>query len=141
MTMITTPSVHGTSTATRTLWRPVALAGLAAAAATTVVAAIAREAGVSLTMDGEPLPLAAFAQLTLVAATLGSGLAVALRRWARRPRRTFTITTVTLTALSFVPDVIASVSAGTRVTLIATHVVAAAIVIPVMALRLPHHRD
>ena len=53
-----------------------------------------------------------------------------------RPRRTFVSTTLVLTALSFVPDVLADAQASTKLTLMLTHVVAAAIVIPALASRL-----
>ncbi len=42
-----------------------------------------------------------------------------------------------LTALSIVPDVILSAAISTKVTLVLTHLVAAAIVIPALARRLP----
>lgn len=129
------------ATANRAFWRPAGLAAVGAAAATTAVAAIARAAGVSLTIDGEAIPLAGFAQLTLMCTVLGIGLAAAMRRWARRPRRTFVVTTVVLTALSFVPDLVVLASLGTRAALITTHLVAAAIVIPVLAARLGHERN
>ncbi len=48
-------------------------------------------------------------------------------------------TTVVLTALSVVPDVILSASAATKATLILTHLVAAAIVIPALSSRLSEH--
>jgi hypothetical protein len=140
---ITASSTVRTASATsnRSIWRHAALAALAAAAATSAVAAVAREAGVPLAIDGEPIPAAGFANLTLMCTVLGFGLAVAMRRWARTPRRTFVRTTVALTALSFIPDLMASVSADTRMTLMATHVVAAAIVIPAIAARLRQGRD
>ena len=61
----------------------------------------------------------------LIARTLG--------RRARRPRSTFVRTTIVLTALSIVPDVILSAAISTKVTLVLTHLVAAAIVIPALA--------
>jgi hypothetical protein len=63
-------------------------------------------------------------------------LAVVLRRFARRPRRAFVRTTVALTVLSLVPDIIADAASSTKVLLMVTHVVAAAIVIPAVARRL-----
>ncbi len=59
-----------------------------------------------------------------------------LSRTARRPRRTFVRTTVVLTALSLVPDVIADAAPATKALLMLTHLVAAAIVIPAVARRL-----
>ena len=72
---------------------------------------------------------------------LGFGLAVAMRRWARHPRRTFLRSTVALTAFSFIPDLIAPASCDTRATLMATHVLAAVIFIPAIAARLHQGRS
>jgi Family of unknown function (DUF6069) len=55
---------------------------------------------------------------------------------AARPQRTFTTTTVALTGVSFVPDLVIAASPATKLVLVATHVVAAAIVIPALAGRL-----
>jgi hypothetical protein len=51
-------------------------------------------------------------------------------------------TTVALTALSFIPDLlVAGAAAETRVTLMVTHLVAAAIFIPAIASRLDQGRS
>jgi peptidoglycan/LPS O-acetylase OafA/YrhL len=100
------------------------------------VAAVARAADVPLAVGGKAIPVAGFAQLTLVGALVGILLAVALSRWASRPRRTFVVTTVALTALSVIPDLSANATNGTRLVLALTHVVAAAIVIPALASKL-----
>lgn len=115
-------------------WRAGAAAGLAAAAATTAVAATARHFGVSFeTAPGEAIPLLGFAQLTLVFTAVGIVIARAMARRARRPRSTFVRTTVVLTALSLVPDVLLHAGPATTLSLVATHLVAAAIVIPVLS--------
>jgi Family of unknown function (DUF6069) len=119
------------------LWRAGARAGVLAAASTTVVAAGALAAGVPLEVDGEQIPLAGFAQLTLVCTVVGVLLAKAVARWAARPQRTFTAAAVALTGLSFVPDLVVSASSATKVVLIGTHVVAAVLVVPALAGRLP----
>jgi hypothetical protein len=64
-------------------------------------------------------------------------LAVVLARVARHPRTAFVRTTVVLTVLSLVPDVIADAAPATKLLLMLTHLVAAAIVIPAIARRLP----
>ena len=85
---------------------------------------------------GKAIPLLGFAQMTFVAAMIGTLLAVVLsHRRATRPHHTFVVTTLVLTALSIVPDVLADAAASTRLTLALTHVVAAAIVIPALAFR------
>lgn len=130
-----------TALATRASVRPLVRAGLvatvAASVATTVVAALGQVAGVSLDISGEAIPLWGFAQLTAIFSLIGVGLAVALARRAGSPRRTFVRTTVGLTVLSLVPDVLADATVATIGLLMLTHVVAAAIVIPALASGLP----
>lgn len=140
MTTITASTVR-TATMTRSIWRHATVAALAASAATSAVAALAHAAGVSLDVSGEPIPVAGFATMTLLFTAVGFVIAVAIRRWASNPRHTFVRTTVVLTALSFLPDVFVSgTAAETRVTLMVTHLVAAAIFIPAIAARLPEGR-
>ena len=125
------------STTRRPLWRTGLRAGLTAAAATAAVAAVADACGVSFeTAPGESIPAYAFAQLTLMCTAVGVFLARCLQRRARQPRSTFVRSTVALTVLSLVPDVILSASVATKATLILTHLVAAAIVIPMLSARL-----
>ncbi|MEV0128555.1 DUF6069 family protein [Dactylosporangium sp. NPDC050688] len=107
-----------------------------ASAAATAVAAAGTAAGISLDIDGAPIPILSFPQLTAIFSLIGLALAVVLAHKARRPRRTFVRTTVALTALSLVPDVIAAATPDTKALLILTHLVAAAIVIPAIARRL-----
>ncbi|MFI6735304.1 DUF6069 family protein [Nonomuraea sp. NPDC050451] len=107
---------------------PISIGGLTAAA----VAAAGAFAGLSLVVGGAPIPVSGFAVLTVIFSVMG----LVLARAARRPRTAFVRTTIVLTALSLVPDVLADASAATKVLLMLTHVVAAAIVIPVIARRL-----
>ena len=138
MAVTTAPTtVPDTTTDRRSgLWRTGARAGVLAAVATTAVAAVAGAADVPLEVDGEQIPLLGFAQMTLLATVIGVLLAKAAARWSSRPRRTFTAATVALTAVSLVPDVIVGATASTKLVLIATHLVAAAIVIPALGGRL-----
>ena len=106
------------------------------AVATTFVAAVARAADVALAVDGESIPLAGFAQLTLIAGVLGIGIAALARRFARHARRAFVSVTVALTALSLVPDLTVDATTGSKLVLMLTHVVAAALIIPALARRL-----
>ncbi|MFI2650988.1 DUF6069 family protein [Micromonospora fulviviridis] len=112
------------------------IAAVAASAATMAVAAAGHTAGVSLEVGGAPIPVAGFGVLTAAFSLLGVVIAALLFRFARRPRRAFVRTTVVLTVLSLVPDVIADAGAATKVLLMLTHLVAAAIVIPAVARRL-----
>ncbi|MGH3658281.1 MAG: DUF6069 family protein [Micromonosporaceae bacterium] len=142
MSTTTTAAALSPAMSTGTTRRPVWRAGLAAAAAasvaTTVLAAIASEAGVTFAdPTGVSIPLAGFAQLTFIFSMIGVALAGVLARRAQRPRRTFVRTTVVLTVLSCVPDVTLGFDTPSAITLMLLHVVAAAIVVPTLASRLP----
>lgn len=93
-----------------------------------------------LEVAGEAIPLPGFFQVTAICVAVGVLIARVLARRAADPERTFLRTTVALTALSFVPDLTADATTATKVVLIATHLVAAAIVIPALAARLRAHR-
>jgi hypothetical protein len=135
-TILTTNRRARTTSAGPT-WRTGLAAGLVAAAATMAVAAAAGGFGVSFeTAPGEAIPLLGFGQLTLFFTVIGVVIARVLGRRARQPRATFLKTTVALTALSLVPDLLLHAGLATKLTLIATHLVAAAIVIPALAGRL-----
>jgi hypothetical protein len=125
------------SAAKPSLWRAGAIAGVCAAAATTTIAAAAHAAGVSFeNAPGQAIPLPGFAQLTLVFTLVGVLLAAGIRRRSANPPSTFAKVTVALTALSLVPDLTMGFGVSSAVTLMATHLVAAAIVIPTLAGRL-----
>lgn len=108
-----------------------------AAVATFVVALVGEAAGAELTIAEEKIPAGGFPVLTVVFGAIGVLIALGLARWARRPRTTFVRTTLVLLALSLVPDVLIDSSAATRSVLALAHLVAAAIVIPALARRLP----
>ena len=116
-TLTTTASQDSRIRSNRHLLRPGAAAGVTAAVATTAVAAGADAIGVSLAVGGESIPLLGFAQFTLFATVIGVAMAAVMARRAVRPRRTFVSTTLVLTALSFVPDVLADAQASTKLTL------------------------
>jgi hypothetical protein len=121
---------------TKQIRRTGAIAGVVASAATSTTAAVASALDVSLKVGGQAIPVLGFAQLTFVAAIIGTVIAVVLSHRASRPRHTFVVTTLVLTALSIVPDVTADAHTATRLVLALTHLVAAAIVIPALASRL-----
>jgi hypothetical protein len=137
------------NTARKSVWKHGIAAAIVAAAVVTGLAYLATLAGVSFVDPAKPeipIPLLGFAQLTFVFSLIGVGLAAIFARKAKRPRSTFVRTTVALTVLSIVPDFvkIPNVSPdfdpATAWTLAALHVVAAAIVIPVLAGRLAEER-
>ncbi|MGQ0776100.1 MAG: DUF6069 family protein [Pseudonocardiales bacterium] len=127
--------------------RPVWLVGVLVTVAGAIVAeAFALGArGVGIPMDAgapgvgpaTPIPLGAFALSTLLAATAGTILAVILDRVTKRPALIFVVTTVVLTVLSLIPPVLAADTAtSTKVVLELAHLLAAAVVIPLLAMRL-----
>jgi len=107
--------------------------GLAAATATTVVAAALHAAGVSLEVGGEMIPLAGFAQMTFLGAVIGGLLLAVLNRRSADPRTRFLQIAVVLTALSCVPSVALPSDVATKVTLVGLHLFAAAVIVPVLA--------
>jgi hypothetical protein len=110
------------------------LATLAAMAATTLVAALARAGGVDFEIPdgGETIPLSGIAVVTGFFSIVGVVIALALRRWSARPARRFLWTAVPLTALSFVPPLLAGANAATATALIGLHLVAAMVMIPTL---------
>ena len=136
-----TPNASVPATERRPVWKHGIAAALVASVATTVLAAVASAAGVSFSdSTGASIPLAGFAQLTLVFSLIGVGIAAVMARKVRRPRRTFVRTAVALTVLSFVPDLTFGFDAASAATLITLHTVAAAIVVPSVAGRLARTR-
>ena len=82
------------------------------------------------------IPLAGFTQVTLTLSLVGVVLAAVLSRRAARPRRTFVRVTAILTALSLVPPFLIGTDGPSAAVLVATHLLAAAVVIPALAVRL-----
>ncbi|MBG6066061.1 DUF6069 family protein [Micromonospora ureilytica] len=132
----TANTTRATTSTVGALIRAGAVATVAASAATMAVAAVGQLAGVSLDVGGAPIPVLGFGVLTAAFSLIGLIIAALLARFARRPRRAFVRTTVVLTVLSLVPDLIADASTATKALLMLTHLVAAAIVIPAVARRL-----
>jgi hypothetical protein len=124
-------SVQSTRPSTRLLVRSGALAGALAAVGTTVVAAIARAADVSLEVDGAAIPIPAFAWWTIVGAALGVVLARLLRE-----RRRFVVVTTVAVGLSLIPAIAAPDDTATKAVLVGAHLLAAAIIIPTLSRRL-----
>jgi Family of unknown function (DUF6069) len=131
-TMTTTPAAE-VAVRPHPVRRAALTSGAIAALTTTAVAAAADAAGVPLAIDGETIPLLGFAQLTLVGAVLGGLMVAALNRYSPEPRRWFPPVAVVLTALSCIPSVALPPEAATKIVLIATHVLAAVIIVPALA--------
>ncbi|MFC7485870.1 DUF6069 family protein [Knoellia sp. CPCC 206453] len=117
------------------------LAAVAATAATTFVAALAKAAGVVFEVPdgGETIPLSGIAFVTGVFSVVGVVIATALLRWSTQPARRFVQVSVTLTAISLVPPFLSA--ASTVAALVGLHLVAAAVMIPSLALSLHTRSD
>jgi hypothetical protein len=125
------PGVQSNQPSTRRLVRSGAFAGAIAAVCTTVVAAVASAADVSLEINAEAIPIAAFASWALVGAALGVVLARLLRG-----RRRFVVVTTVVAGLSLIPAIAAPDDTATKAVLVGIHLLAAAIVIPTLGHRL-----
>ncbi|MFF3347009.1 DUF6069 family protein [Streptomyces sp. NPDC002779] len=146
-TQIRTRSTLDSSLAQRPVWLVGIVATVAGAVVTEAFALGARAAGVPMeaaspgAVEAAEIPVGGFAGGVLFWSVAGIVLAVALARWARRPARVFTLTTVALTALSLVGPVVAPHTAtSTQIVLAVSHVVAAAVIIPLLARRLSQHQ-
>ncbi|MBG6065047.1 DUF6069 family protein [Micromonospora ureilytica] len=119
------------------------IATLAAMVTTTLAAALARAVGVDFEIPagGETIPLSGFAVVTGFFSVVGVVIAVALLRWSARPAARFVWTAVVLTALSLVPPLISGANAATSTALVGLHLVAAAVMIPVLARSLRTRTD
>jgi uncharacterized membrane protein YoaK (UPF0700 family) len=71
--------------------------------------------------------------MTLLGAVLGGLLAAALNRYGARPRQTFVRAALVLTVLSCLPSVALPPDTASKIVLVATHVLAAAIIVPAVA--------
>lgn len=131
--------------ATSPVWLVGVLAAVAAAIVTELFALGARALGVPMAAaspgagPAAPIPPGGFAVATLIWAVVGIVLAVVLAWRARRPARTFVVTTVVLTVLSLIPPALATDTAtSTKFVLALSHLVAAAVFIPLLTVRLSH---
>jgi hypothetical protein len=137
-TQVPTSTTHSAAATERQpIWKHGVTAALVASVTTSGLAAVASAAGVAFAgRDGKSIPVAGFAELTLIFSLLGLAIAAVMARKVRRPRRTFVRTAVVLTALSVVPDLTFGFDAASAATLITLHLVAAVIVVPTLAGRL-----
>jgi hypothetical protein len=136
-TQLTTTLAHSDNARSRQgVWRVGAVAGVGAAVANFAIAIVARAADIPLELGGEAIPALGFAQVTLMCAVLGIGLAAVFARTSRHARRAFTVTATALTVASLVPPLLVDASTATRLVLELTHLVAAVIVVPTLASRL-----
>lgn len=110
------------------------LATLAAMTAVLLAAALAKTTGVDFELPdgGETIPLPGFATVTGFFSVIGVVIAAALQRWSAHPANRFRWTAGSLTALSLAAPFLAGGNAATTATLLALHLVAAAVMIPAL---------
>jgi hypothetical protein len=132
-TPLTSPSTIAQRASRHPIRRATLVYGAAGAVAATAVAAVAGAADVPFEIDGETIPLAGFGQMALVGALLGGLIAWACNRFSADPRRRFVQVALVLTAVSCVPSLMLPPDAATKIMLVATHVIAALIIVPALA--------
>jgi heme A synthase len=127
----------------RPIWLTGAAAALAGSVATELYGLAARAVGIPMEAGSigadtpDPVTVGMFAMGTVICTFWGTVLAMLLGRFAKNPSRTFVWAAVVLTVLSFTTPVGAgATAASTKVMLCAAHVLAAAIIIPMLARRL-----
>jgi hypothetical protein len=126
MTTITATTAPS-ATSTRVSWGSGLATVVIAAVVTTLVALALQAVGVGLEIDGESIPVLAFAQMVALGGVIGIVLARHLGRTA------YLRTTVVLTALSCIPSLALGDTVGDKLGLVLTHLVAAAIIVPRLA--------
>ena len=133
--------------ARRRVWQVCYLAALPAAVAAEVWGLIARAAGVPMraaspgAQHASAIYVGMFAMGTMVVTFWFTFAVIAIARFAKNPRRLYLRTTLPLLALSLlVPFTAADTPLSAKFTLTAAHLMAGAIIIPVVASRLSRVR-
>jgi hypothetical protein len=133
--------------ARRPVWQVSYLSGLAASIAVETWGLAARAVGVPMSAAGlgahhaTPVTVGMFAMGTMVVTFWFTFAVVLMARFAKDPNRTYLRTALPLLALSLsVPLTAADTAISTRLTLAAAHLIAGAIIIPVVARRLSRVR-
>ena len=131
------------NTSSRRMWAVGAVAAVVSSLVVIALVAIAQGFGVPMevaensTKQPEQIPLLGYATVILGSTLIGLLLATAFNRWTRRPRRTFVITALVLTAVSFAFPATTTATTATKVILEITHVIPAALIITAIAAHLP----
>lgn len=140
------PITTARRTGVRRMWAVGAAAGVVSSllviafVATAEATDVPMEVAENSTKQPEKIPLLGYATVTLASTVLGLLIATALARWAPRPRLTFVIVALVLTAVSFAFPATTTATTATKVILEITHVIPAALIIPAIAAHLPTHR-
>ena len=133
--------------ARRPVWQVSYLAGLAASVAVEMWGLAWRAIGVPMRIAGlgshhaTPVTVGMFAMGTMIVTFWFTFAVVLMARFSKNPRRTYLRTALPLLALSLaVPATAADTAVSTKLTLAAAHLIAGAIIIPVVARRLSRPR-
>ena len=133
--------------ARRPVWQVSYLSGLAASATVEVWGLAARAIGVPMRAAGmgsphaTPITAGMFAMGTMVVTFWFTFAVILMARLAKNPKRTYLRTALPLLALSLAaPLTAADTAISTKLTLAAAHLIAGAIIIPVVARRLSRLR-
>jgi hypothetical protein len=133
--------------ARRPVWQASYLSGLAASVVVETWGLAARAAGVPMRAAGlgshhaTPITVGMFAMGTMVVTFWFTFAVILMARFSKNPRRTYLRTALPLLALSLaVPVTAADTAISTKLTLAAAHLIAGAIIIPVVARRLSRPR-
>ena len=142
MSTSTTPGALTPATEQQSVWKHGVIAAIVAAIATTILAAIASAAGVEFknSHGKDSIPIPTFTVFTLIFSLIGVAIAAVIARKASRPRSTFLRVVIVLLVLSLIPDLTFGFDAGSAITLMLLHLVAAAIVVPTLLRCLPAER-
>jgi hypothetical protein len=143
-----TPAAPSASFLTRRpVWQVSYLAGLAASVVVETWGLAARAIGVPMRAAGlgshhaTPVTVGMFAMGTMVVTFWFTFAVILVARFSKNPGRTYLRTALPLLALSLaVPITAADTAISTKVTLAAAHLIAGAIIIPVVARRLSRPR-
>src|ERR1700729_2686875 len=149
----TAASAHAPATpsasflARRPVWQVSYLAGLAASIVVEIWGLAARAIGVPMRAAGfgshhaTSITVGMFAMGTMVVVFWFTFAVIAMARFSQNPRRIFVRTALPLLALSLaVPLTAADTATSTKLTLAAAHLIAGAVIIPVVARRLSRLR-
>lgn len=140
------PIATTASRAGRHMWTAGAAAAVASSLVVIALVAIAERAGVPMevaensTKQPEHIPLLGYGMVILGSTLVGLLIATALARWAGRPRTAFVITALVLTAVSLAFPATTTATTATKVVLEVTHLIPAALIIPVIAGHLASRR-
>jgi len=130
----------------RRMWAVGAIAGLVSSLVVIAIVAIAEAAGVPMEVaessakTPEHIPLIGYATVVLGSTVVGLLIATALARWTKRPRTTFVVAALALTAFSFAFPATTTATTATKVVLELTHLIPAVVVIPAIAFHLASRR-